>query len=310
MNFNKLSEELKSAREAAGISPEQMASTIKIDPGFLARMESGDFSFLPDLYVKSFIKEYAKNVRLDPVKIIAKYDILKEGKVPGDYIPHSEQASQPKQEQTPAAADPRHEPESPKPEPAEVQPAKVLKEPVQAPVQKVLADDSVLDYSPETGSRKGFFSKTANIAAVIIGVIIIAAGIFILINSGGPEPIVVEKPYDEVLEDASKQRHNEPGNKTSDEIITSGDSLKVTFSAIDSAWIQTTIDASATDNFLLVPFATKTLKAKDNVRALIGNSYVIKISINDNELTLPAITRNVNTFLISKSGIVLDTLAQ
>ncbi|NUM71401.1 MAG: helix-turn-helix domain-containing protein [Ignavibacteriaceae bacterium] len=310
MNFTKLSEELKSAREAAGISPEQMASTIKIDPVFLSRMESGDFTFLPDLYVKSFIKEYAKNARLDPSKIIAKYEMLKEGKVPGDYIPHSEQAHQPRQEQS-AAPGAESEPVNVKPEPAaKTEPAKVLKEPVQAPVQKVLADDSVLDYSPDTGSRKGFFSKPANIAAVIIGVIIIAAGVFILVNSGGPEPIVVEKPYDEVLEDAAKQRHNEPGNKSGDEIITSGDSLKVTFSAIDSAWIQTTIDAAATDNFLLVPFSSKTLKAKENVRALIGNSYVIKISINDNELTLPAITRNVNTFLISKSGIVLDTLAQ
>jgi len=54
--YDKLSQELKNARTRSGISLQQLASKTRIDLRFIESMEDGNFSFLPDLYVKSFLK--------------------------------------------------------------------------------------------------------------------------------------------------------------------------------------------------------------------------------------------------------------
>ena len=54
---------------------------------FLEAMENGDFSFLPELYVKAFTKQYAKAVNLDEDVIIKKYEASKKG------IPYEEETS-------------------------------------------------------------------------------------------------------------------------------------------------------------------------------------------------------------------------
>ena len=70
--FSKLAEELKLAREKSQLTPEYIAQKIKIDLKFLRMMEKGDFTFLPDIYIKAFLKEYARMVGLDENLIIKK----------------------------------------------------------------------------------------------------------------------------------------------------------------------------------------------------------------------------------------------
>ena len=79
--FKKFVEELKTAREKAGISLQQVSAKTRIDIKFLKALESGDFNFLPDLYVKAFIKQYSKVVGLDEQEVIYNYSQIKEGKV-------------------------------------------------------------------------------------------------------------------------------------------------------------------------------------------------------------------------------------
>jgi cytoskeletal protein RodZ len=73
-------EELKDAREKTGITLQIVAAKTRIDIKFLEALEDGNFNFLPELYVKAFIKQYAKVVGLDEDETIQKYNIAKEGK--------------------------------------------------------------------------------------------------------------------------------------------------------------------------------------------------------------------------------------
>ncbi|MHC1736808.1 MAG: RodZ domain-containing protein [Ignavibacteriaceae bacterium] len=82
--FANLSEELKTKRESLGLSLDQIARKIRIDIKFLRAMENGDFSFLPDLYIKAYLKEFAGALNLDEGIIIQKYNLAKEGK---EYLP-------------------------------------------------------------------------------------------------------------------------------------------------------------------------------------------------------------------------------
>ena len=60
--LNKFSEELKEARIKNGLTLQQIAAKTRIDLKFLENLENGNFAFLPELYIKAFIREYAKLV--------------------------------------------------------------------------------------------------------------------------------------------------------------------------------------------------------------------------------------------------------
>jgi transcriptional regulator with XRE-family HTH domain len=73
-------DELKNARLKKGISLEEMAARTRIDIKFLEAIDNGNFGFLPELYVKAFIKDYAKVIDLDEEEVIRKYIDAKVGK--------------------------------------------------------------------------------------------------------------------------------------------------------------------------------------------------------------------------------------
>jgi cytoskeletal protein RodZ len=78
--LDKLADELKEARKKTGLSLLQVSAKSKIDLKFLEAMEKGNFSFLPEIYVKAFIKDYANIVDLNPDMMLKKYDAFKMGR--------------------------------------------------------------------------------------------------------------------------------------------------------------------------------------------------------------------------------------
>ncbi|MCD6204111.1 MAG: DUF4115 domain-containing protein [Candidatus Marinimicrobia bacterium] len=69
-------EELKKHRESLGISLEQISNKIKISKSVLAAFEAGEFSGLPETYVRLFLKAYAIEIELDPKKVLRDYEIF------------------------------------------------------------------------------------------------------------------------------------------------------------------------------------------------------------------------------------------
>ncbi len=67
-------EELKKRRESLGISLEQISNKTKINKATLIAFESGDFSKLPETYVRLFIRAYAQELNADPKKILHEYE--------------------------------------------------------------------------------------------------------------------------------------------------------------------------------------------------------------------------------------------
>ena len=70
-----LGENLKKIRKKAGISLEEMAVQTKIKQDYLRKIEAGDFEKMPfDVYIKGFLRNYAKNLNLNPEKVIAQFN--------------------------------------------------------------------------------------------------------------------------------------------------------------------------------------------------------------------------------------------
>ena len=92
----KFADELKSARLKKGISLEQMAAKTRIDIKFLEAIDNGNFGFLPELYVKAFIKQYANVVELDEDEVIKRYEDAKAGRLDEKDTPTTEPIEEPK----------------------------------------------------------------------------------------------------------------------------------------------------------------------------------------------------------------------
>jgi transcriptional regulator with XRE-family HTH domain len=67
-------QELQRARQAAGLSLEDVAARTKVRPGILAQIEADAHDRLPALtYTLGFLKAYARTVGLDPEAVAARY---------------------------------------------------------------------------------------------------------------------------------------------------------------------------------------------------------------------------------------------
>jgi cytoskeletal protein RodZ len=65
---------LKEAREAKGLSLDELQSITKIQKRYLLGIEEGNYSMMPGkFYVRAFIKQYAEAVGLDPDQLFEQY---------------------------------------------------------------------------------------------------------------------------------------------------------------------------------------------------------------------------------------------
>ena len=53
---------IKQLRKSKGITLDQISDSCKIKKSYFEKMESGDFSFKPNVYIKLFLKEYLKYI--------------------------------------------------------------------------------------------------------------------------------------------------------------------------------------------------------------------------------------------------------
>lgn len=71
-----LGEKIKAAREAHSISYESISDVTKINEKYLKQIEEGNWEFLPQPYVRAFVKLFANEVGLDGQQILREYDRL------------------------------------------------------------------------------------------------------------------------------------------------------------------------------------------------------------------------------------------
>jgi cytoskeleton protein RodZ len=71
---NNCSDELRKARESQNISLEDLSIATRISVRFLKAIEDGNFSVLPQTYIRAFIRDYANEVGLNPDSIIKVYE--------------------------------------------------------------------------------------------------------------------------------------------------------------------------------------------------------------------------------------------
>lgn len=73
--MNEIGNQLKKAREATGITLEEVSSDLDIKVNVLDNIENGNMGCFKDIYVlKDYIQEYSKYLGLDPEKMVNEFN--------------------------------------------------------------------------------------------------------------------------------------------------------------------------------------------------------------------------------------------
>jgi len=78
--LKKFADDLKAYRESKKITLLHISNETRIHISNLERIENGDFTFLPQPYIRAFLKQYIKSLGLDEKETLYNFDLAKSGK--------------------------------------------------------------------------------------------------------------------------------------------------------------------------------------------------------------------------------------
>ena len=279
--LEQFSKELREAREKSGVTLQQISQKSRIDLKFIEAIDRGDFGFLPELYVKAFIKQYARNVGLDEQLTIDKYEAAKKGNTVEEEAEDQENLEDRKKYST----------------------EERVKSISTAP-RKTYEENFQKKEEPEPDN---FFDKLKKdrllLGGVISGVVVILFVIvYFLFMKTSSGIVVAEKPYDQVMKE-NQQRYVKEIKPPITEKPTPIDSLTLEITALDSAWFQIRVDNSQILEFVLYPNASKTIKAAAGFKMTIGNSGDTRLKLDGKNLDLSGKKKEVKYVSIDKNGL-------
>lgn len=275
--FEQLAEELKQARINNHLSIQQLSNVTRIDIKFIEAMENGDFTYLPELYVKAFTKQYAQAVNLDENIIIKKFEAFSKG------IPYEEEL-QNEEIKKPIELAREGKKEPPK-EPASTHVYNAVRTPIANPLDLPNSKRRIV------------------LTSILVTAIAAFAIIYFFFLRQSHEIIVPEKPIEEVIKE-NKQRYiaNEKTDSLANKSISS-DSLNLTIMSKDTSWIKIIVDDKKVDDFILFPHSQKDIVAGNNFKIIIGNSGEIELDLNNKSLNFEGKKGQVKYVSINRGGL-------
>lgn len=265
LSLQQFAQFLKQKREEQEITLEQVSKKTKIDLKYLNALEEGNYSVMPEVYIRAFLKGIAETIGLNPTQVLSKYEAAKKGDI--DFIENSFNEIENKQEKT---------------------------------VDKKLKFVSTNILEEQNTSKNPRVYLKYIIVSIPILLVILISIYFIFFNY--PDKIIVkETSFEEVL--STESERYKLVNEDSTSFVFSKDSLQLVLYAKDTVWIRALVDDIKQTEFTLRPSEKKTLLAKSNFKLLIGNLPGIGFLLNDKEITLDSSRAVVRNIIIDRTGI-------
>lgn len=299
----KIADELKEARQKKKISIDQLFTKTRIDKKYLKAIEDGNFSIMPDVYIRAFIKEFATNVGLNPNDVIERYTLAQKG------IDFEETSV--KNEKIESG-----------------QPAKEKK---QTTANEKFVEPSVIEQQNEKRSSVKNINKAYYYILVTVLMVVIIFVFYKLLLTEENKQIITEKPFEEIIQgqnledkddkniittkdlnEIKQQKYEliQPTSSTDntklkqkDNIITTTSGLNLTIIGTGKSWVRVVSDEKDNMEFIIEQGITKVLNAKDKFYLHIGNSGGIKLTLNNKDLLFSGSEGKVRKIFVTKSGI-------
>ncbi len=298
--LNEFSDELKNIRKKKKITLEQISNRTRIDIKYLEAIESGNFSVMPDVYIRAFLKEYAEFIGLDADETMQKYKLAQSGKL----------YNEPQENIKETLDIPKTENQQPT----------FVSEDLEKPP---LPDEN----------------KTTPILYYIFTSVILLIFIYFIYYSFLKDKSVEnikEKPFAQVLKVHEEQNVNETKNtiknKNSnkidpDKIVSKSveslnnatisdimnnrmvpeniqqNKLKLTIIGLEKSWMRVVVDNKQNNEFIIDEGIRKSLYGNKQFYLHIGNSAGVQIFLNGKELNFKKNEGRVRKFIITRNGI-------
>lgn len=276
--LDRFAEYLRKARLKKGASLQQIAVKTRIDIKFLEAIDSGNFGFLPELYVKAFLKQYAKAIDLDEQEAIKNYEDALQGK----FFESDEPKSLLEQKVDISTPPTQQESENPIP----------------------IYNGSETPAKPPVKSYD--LNKAIRISIYISGFILVSLIVFFVFFNRSSTIVVKEPPYEKVLEETEGRYQIKGDSNEVASTLENTDSLALQFvnaDSVDSAWVMVIYDNQKKEDFLLYPQNSKTVYATDNFQFTLGNSGVIVLKLDDKLLQFEGKRGSVRHYEVTREGI-------
>jgi len=315
-------QDLRKNREEKNISLQEICNTTRIHISIFERMESGDFEFQPQTYIRAFLRHYARHTGLDENEVMYNFGLAKSGK----YVPKTApEAKEPKDSKPKETKEKEYvskeipiaqESKFPVEEIVHRKKSTVFKE--FTPNEKYIPNDRGTPFIPEKKFIKvsPVFSKTL---FGILGGVLLLAGIYFLINNilspRSNKTDIVRQNFDEVVKENEKKIL---GKRTDEEIADSikkakdkeiallkagQDSIKLEIIALKAATITLRTDSARTPEIIyLEKKESVTHKAKHFFILSAGNTNLFEATINGKKVKFDEVT--ARKIKITKDGIV------
>ena len=286
--LKKFAEELKIQREKKDISLEEIYGKTRINAKHLESIEQGNFDVVPDVYIRAFLREYSSMIELDPDETIKKYELAKKGKLEGDKEAKGEK-------QRGESSD-------------------------KIEIPKTSFGIGEKSKSLAGDSQKPFIKNIILFSGTVIIIIAAIVSYFLLFNDSSDE-IIVERPFEEIIEEkeenipedrfeiiepeivAQSQKEPEQSQKEPEQFAQMTDSLSLKINAIDTSWFRILIDDVISDEFILNPNRSKTIKATNKFEILIGNTGAVELVLNGNILQLEGDSAEIKNIRVDSTGL-------
>jgi len=318
--LNKFAEDLKNFREKQGVSVQDIANETKLHSSIFEKLESGDFNFQPQTYIRAFLKQYARVVKLDHIQVLKDYDLARAGK----YIPKV--VEKPIEKQDTPAEDKTKEvkqsfPEEPVKESIEevfvekedaenkINTKDTATQPVYSGPKKIQVEkESFIEQSSE---NKGDFLKSFNESdnsyfkyiGIVLLILAIGAGIYfsidlLLLDKPDNQQIVRQTNFDSIVKENEKNISTTPDQKRIDSIknakekqiageVDSEYKLTMKIVAKDDGKITVIPDDQSTKDIKTREFKKGDeieFKAKNKFIVSSGNSNAFTLSVNEKKI--------------------------
>ncbi|KAB2910027.1 MAG: helix-turn-helix domain-containing protein [Ignavibacteriales bacterium] len=319
MTPQELGQQLKIARERLGYDIKEAASIIKIDSKFVERMEEGDFKFLEEVYVRSFLKEYAADVlQLEAEEVLEAYKNMSDAPevkpvkaTPPPPPPPPPPAPTPQRQHEFSSENRDFQPHFQTPKesqdslfadtdmsakPVHSKPKIDIQAKLKEMFEKFMSNGKLKTLKGMIGTRKGYII----LSAIIVGLILILWAIFS--GKSGNNIVTDSKKVDDLI-GADSNQFSAPAIPEK-KIPANADTVILVVSAKDSVKMTAIIDRTDTLKFTLEPADSKTLNAAKRIDLRTNNFAPISLVLNDKPLSFTK-KKGLKSLPIDKKGVIV-----
>ncbi len=266
-SLDNFAKELKAKREEKNITLSDIYQRTRISANYLEEMEKGNFDFMPDLYVRAFVRKYADAVDFSPEEAIKMFDAALKG----------------------------------------ISVEELTERDVSGKSEKKSSIEDGTSEKPDYNELAKKSNNQIPIIILLVVIVLLVLSYFLYFQNGNEEIIVepkIEEILDErkVVDDTPRFEVKKENTIVTKE-ISKVDSLSLKINALDTAWLRIVIDKEINDEFILYPNRSKILKAESEINLLLGNAGGVELFLNGKNLNFDGKKGEIRNISIDANGI-------